>query len=245
VLNVIQDCADAEFPDIANVYVSGPTHTVDGTTDVLPGSVVFHGRYARFNPLDAHYGIKRFTLGDDAAAAASPSTVIRVSPPLEASLDDTLLYTSALATPQNINDTDIAGQYVTDAHGVATKGLRTWSAENLITIGGQGNTTALQETHKFAGYYINNFRFPQVRVGQLTIKPRRPTGPNGPATWGLFCNVDISDVVHLTTSHKGGGGFNTDFFVEGIHYQATPGPGYPIVTLALDVSPTSYYNTPV
>src|SRR4029077_6307479 len=76
VLQVITDACDAEWPDVANVYISGPTHTVDGTTDVAPGSVVVHGRAARFNPLDAHYGIKRFLLGDDTANAADPTNVV-------------------------------------------------------------------------------------------------------------------------------------------------------------------------
>ena len=248
VLQVITDACDAEWPDIANVYVSGPVHTVDGTNDIAPGSVVFHGRFARFNPLDAHYGIKRFALGDDAANAADPTNIVRVSPPLDAFIDDTLIYTSALATPQNINDADLNGQYVQDAAGVATKGLRTWSAENLATLGGSGPTTALVETKKFASYYINNnFKFPQVRVGQLTVKTRRPGSLSGPKTWALFCNVDISDIVNLKTTHKGGGGFgsggaNSDFFVEGIHYTARPGAGaYPIVELTLDVSPSGYY----
>jgi len=233
VLQVITDACDAEWPDIANVWVGGPKN---------PGKIVFHGRYARFNPADVSYNIQVFSCGDDTAANASPTTIVRVSPPLDAYLDDNLLYTSAIATPQNINDTDMNGQYLQDATGVATKGLRTWSAENLATLGGSGPTTALVQTKKFANYYIQNFRFPLVRVGQLTVKGRRPTSPTGPKTWALLTQIDISDIVHLKTTHKGGGGFDTDFYVEGIHYTARPGAGaYPIVELTLDVSPSGYY----
>jgi len=233
VLQVITDAADAEWPDIANVWVGGPKN---------PGKLVFHGRYARFNPADVSYNIQVFSCGDDQAANASPATVVRVSPPLDAYLDDNLLYTSAIATPQNINDTDLNGQYLQDAAAVATKGLRTWSAENLATLGGSGPTTALVETKKFANYYIQNFTLPQVRVGQLTVKGRRPTSPTGPKTWALLTQIDVSDIVHLKTTHHGGGGFDDDFYVEGIHYQARPGAGqYPVVELTLDVSPAGYY----
>jgi hypothetical protein len=232
VLTVMQDAADAEFPDISNIYVGGPRH---------PGSIIFHGRLARFNPTDSSYGIVTWQAGDDAAAAVSPSTVVRISPPLTASLDDTYLYTSALAAPQNIADIDIAGQYVMDAGAVATKGLRTWSAENLATAGGT-TTTGDQETKLFADYVRDNYPTPRVRVGQLTIKGRRPASVNGPATWALLCGIDISDVVHVTTTHAGGGGFDDDFYVEGIHYVATPGPGFPIVELTLDLSPAGYYD---
>jgi hypothetical protein len=167
---------------------------------------------------------------------------------LVASLDDSYLYTSALAGPQPVpgTDIDLSSQYVQDAGAVATKGLRTWSAENLLTAGGVGPTTALEETKKFATYVRDNYPTPRVRVGQVTIKPRRPASINGPATWALLCGIDISDVVHLKTTHHGGGGFNTDFYVEGIHYVATPGPGdFHIVELTLDLSPKGYYNTPI
>jgi hypothetical protein len=233
VLSVIQDAADAEFPDIANVYIGGPR---------FPGYLVFHGRLARFNPETVEYDIAIWQAGDDAAAAANPATIIRISPPLVASLDDTLLYTSALSTPQNINDADIAGQYVTDAAAAGRKGLRTWSAENLATFGGVA-TTANQETKLYADYVRDNFTVPRVRVGQLTVKPRRPSSPYGPATWDFLCRVDISDIVRLTTTHGGGGGFTADdFYVEGIHYQARPGGLNPYVELTLDVSPRGYYD---
>jgi len=241
VLSVIQDAADAEFPDVANVYIGGPRS---------PGNLVFHGRLARFNPADTSYNIQRWNTGDDAAANADTANVCRLSPPLVASLDDTLLYTSALATPQNIDDGDIPGQYLTNPAEAAKKGLRTWSAENLATFGGV-STTAEVEVLKFADYIRDNYPQPKVRVGQLTIKSRNPSSVYAAATWNLICKVDISDIVHVKTTHTGGGGFDTDFYVEGIHYTARPGPAYPgtlsgvaipYVELTLDVSPRGYYD---
>ena len=241
-LSVIQDAADATFPDIALVYVGGPRN---------PGEVVFRGRYARFHPDDAFYDLKNWQVGDDTSAATSPGTIVRVSPPLVASLDDTMVFTSAYATPNDpggdMTTSDFVGQYVTDELAAATRGLRTWSAENLATRGGAGGTNALQETRLYADYVRDNMSTPQVRVGQLTIKPRRPGSPGEGATWELLCNIDISDVVHLTTVHGvttgGGGGFDHDFFVEGIHYQARPGGTIPYVELTLDVSPRGFYDS--
>lgn len=236
VLSVIQDAADAEFPDVANVYVGA-----QGRGSRPAGAVVFHGRFARFHPDVAEYGISVWQLGDNTAAGVPPNTTIKVSPPLTASLDDTLLYTSALSTPQNINDDDIGGQYVTDTAAVAAKGLRTWSSENLATFGGV-TSTANAETKLYADYIRDNYTIPRVRVGQLTVKSRRPNTVNGQETWKLLCGVEISDIVHLKTTHAGGGGFDTDFYVEGIHYQARPGGEFPYIELTLDVSPRGYYD---
>ncbi len=59
----------------------------------------------------------------------------------------------------------------------------------------------------------------------------------------MICGVEIGDVVHLNTTHPHGGGFDEDFYVEGIHYDAVPmNDRYPEVTLTLDLSPRAYYG---
>jgi hypothetical protein len=232
VLNVIQDAADAEFPGVANVFVA------------KDGTIVFHGRFARFNYTDPQYRINQWQLGDDVAAIADPTNVVRISPPLAASMDDVNLFTSALATNQNIADADIAAQYTEDTVASGIYGLRTWSAENLLTAGGDAGATAEQETAKFAAYYKQNYWEPKVRCGAITIRPQKPTGIHGAACWELMSQADISDHVQLTTTHVGGGGFNQGFFVEGIHYQARPmNAQQHEVTLTLDVSPDSYFDS--
>src|SRR4029453_2314639 len=65
VIQVIQDAADGEFPLVSNVYIGGPRN---------PGELVFHGRYARFNPTGVEYDIRTRQLGDDAAGASGPPT---------------------------------------------------------------------------------------------------------------------------------------------------------------------------
>lgn len=236
VLQVLQDAADAEFPFVANIYVGGPRN---------PGNIVFYGRYARFNPSDPSYDIQTWLAGDDTEAEATASTV-RLSPPLVASLDDVNLYTSAYATPQDsegAHDADFALQYVTDATARVRQGLRTWTAENLATFGGEGSSTALEETKLFAEYVKDNFAYPAVRVGPLTVKSRDPTSLRGVATWTLLTQVEISDRLHIATTHAGGGGFDYDSYVEGLHYVLRPGGGgMAYVELTLDVSPASFYD---
>lgn len=235
VLQVIHDACDAEFPDIANFYVGKRS----------AGYLVFHGRFYRFHPADVQYDLEFWDVGDDTAAFADPTNIVRISPPLVASLDDTTLYNSAYATPNDptglLTDADFAANYVTDTVSAGKIGLRTWSAENLLTLGGLG-TTGLEETKLMADYVRDNYFRPRVRVGQVTIKSRDHTSVFGPATWQLLTEIDISDVVHLTTTHNGGGGFDQDFYVEGLHYTARKGGGVPYVELTLDLSPRGYYD---
>lgn len=232
-LTVMQDAADAEFPTVSNLYVS------------KTGKVTFHGRFARFDPTNAQYHINDWNVGDKAAADGSPSTIVPVSVPFGFGKDKENLFTAALAVPKDMNDEDIEGQYVVDTVAAADIGLRTWSAESLLTLRGDGNTTAAAETLLMADYVKDNYASAPIRIGQITVRPQTPTGTYGQATWDLMTGIDISDRVFVTTTHVGGGGFsNTGFFTEGIHYVIEPmGDASPECTLTLDVSPTSLYDS--
>lgn len=235
-ISVIQDAADAEFPGVANFFI---------TRD---GLAAFRGRFAKFNPASVSSGTNwnytAWEAGDRTAAAADPGDVVLVSPPLVVYRDTENLFTAAICTPQNIDDADYEGQYV-ESGSISAYGLRTWSAENLLTDGGSLSgtaTTALEECLKFANYYVTNYASPKTRVGQVTFRPQ--PGAHSAASWNLLCGVDIGDSVTLTTTHSGGGGFSADgFFVEGISYviDLPDGSGVPDVTLSLDLSPDSYY----
>ncbi len=230
-LTPILDAVEAEFPFVAQYFVNA-----DGQMD-------FRGRLARFDPSAVDYHISEWAVGDASAVAGSPSTIVPLSPPLHVYMDNENLYSNAIATPQGIADGDIAGQYATDPTSEGQFGLRTWSAENLLTGGGVA-TNALEETALFAQYYLDNLSTPQVRVGTLTIRPH--LGVSAAATWALLCGVEISDIIAITTTHGGGGGFSgTQFFVEGIHYQADAqgGPLFTNVTATFDVSPSTYFDS--
>lgn len=239
-LNVIRDAADAEFPGVANVYIN------------RQGDFTFHGRLARFNPQttadnnhetsSTEWEFESWVVGDDHACSLDPDCV-RLAPPLVWSRDEENLYTSAIATDKNIDDDDIAGQYVEDATQIGKVGTRTWSAEGLLTAGGEG-TTAIEETAKFSTYYRDNYARALTRVPVITVVSQDPAGRHGEATWRFLSRVDISDVVRLKTFHPWGtGGFDDDFYVEGVHYQARKGPGrFLIVECRVDLSPAGYYD---
>ena len=238
-LTVIQEAAEAEFPGgVSNFYVS------------KDGVASFRGRYARFDYTNATYSVDEWALGDDAAATAAPTTVVRISPPLVFSRDKENIYTAASAAPANteglvdLTSSDRAANYVVNATAAQTYGLRTWAAEDLATRNGAGSTTALQETNLFADYYLANYAAPRTRVGALTVRPQAPGGIFGDATWDLLQGVELGDYLELTTTHVAGGFTSTPWFVEGISYEIVPMTAtHPEVTLTLDVSPQSYWDS--
>ena len=233
ILAVVQDAADGEFPGVANFFVS------------KDGIYTFHGRLARFNPSDPQYGINHWYAGDTAAAVSGGGTVVPISS-LSFDRDKDKIINAALSTPQNIASADISGQLAVDAGSIATYGTRTISFENLTTDGhvSPGSTTANVETKKFATYYTSNMEAPRNRINTVTFRPQPPGSTYASAAWDLMCGIEIGDLIDITTTHPGGGGFNESFFVEGIHYEARPlNSTFPDVTLTLDLSPKAYFDS--
>lgn len=227
-LNAITDAADAEFPGVANFYMQ------------KDGRATFHGRLARFNPLDAQYHISRWKVGDMAAVAGDSSYAVITG--LEYDRDKDRIINSASATPEGIADADIQGQTVQSASSIAQYGTRSWSAENLLTNGDYfGAASGKVAVKKFANYYVTNYATPRTRINRLTFSSR----VNSSTVWALLCGVDISDRLEVTA----GAFANQFYFVEGLHYTvegSVAGPGTTPtldVTLELDVSPASYYAT--
>lgn len=229
-LDVIQDAADAEFPGIANFYVA------------RDGTVTFHGRLARFNPTESQYGITTWTLGDGAAVLADP-TICQIRG-LGWTRPRANVINSAFCAPKGILDADRAGQIVTDPTSIGAYGLHSWSSENLlikesVLTGNDANAECLL----YSTYYVDNYKDPRTRVNQITVRSLHPDDVRAAAVWAFMCSVDISDIITLTTTHPGGGGFNEDFYVEGITYNVSPlQPDYANVELILDVSPRAYYT---
>jgi hypothetical protein len=238
-LTVIQDAADAEFPGVANFFVQ------------QDGTLTFHGRLARFNPSDPQYSIDTYTAGDGAACQAAGSSMARIHR-CRLGSSRQRIYNAALATPQGILDDDIENQVVTDAGSIATYGLRSWSAENLLTYydelngplaGGDPYQEALAATLQFAQYYVDNYASPQNRIEELTFITRDPAWANAEATWAVLCNADISDIVTLTVTNPGIGISATDYFVEGVRMDIEPLHGdFPLVRKTLNLSPRAYWD---
>ncbi len=230
ILSVIQDAADAEWPGVANFFMS------------KDGIATFHGRQARFNP--TAYGLGAWKCGDVAAITADSSRA-PVSG-LGFSRGLTQVINAALATPQGISDADVPGQLSTNTGSIAKFGARTWSAENLITRRGDeaGTPDMLTETKKYSDYYPANYGDPRNRVNQVVFRPWMLNDAHGAALWALVCGVEIGDTLTVTTTHPGGGGFNEEpFFVEGVHYTAQPmNAEAPEVTCTLDLSPQGFFD---
>jgi hypothetical protein len=247
ILVAMRDAVDAEFPGIANLY------------EDKTGRVVFHGRFARFDPDTVSFGadwdFTRWFAGDGTAIAAEP-TLAQIRPPLQWSRPRRMIYNAAIAYPrypirgtpsQDFDDDDIPGQITTDATSITEFGYRGWSARDLITLAGTttGNTAA-QETKLFADYYVANYALPRTRINALTFKSLHPADDRASSTWALICGSDVSDVVNLSHDYPGGGLLFEDFYIEGRDMTIRPlNPQYDMVELSLNVSPAAYYTVDV
>ena len=241
-LDALWDAADAEFPGVANLWMS------------KTGNLTFRGRQARFRPDVAGYGIHKRTVADPANRAGHTDWVPVAELEWVNGLDN--LYNSASATPQGIGTgstwkqwqptaAEQAAQTVKDDTSIAAYGLSSITFDNLQTIAGiaTGNNSQV-EAKGFATYYVQNYAQPAPRLSRLVFKSRSPTDPWAGALWNHLCKCEISDLLTLKTTHPGGGGFSQDFYVEGLHYTGRPGtPTVPIVELSLDVSPRAHYTT--
>jgi hypothetical protein len=185
--------------------------------------------------------------GDGTAVAASLSDTAQVR---EFGFSRSLskIINSASATPVGITDSDVPGALATDPTSIGKYGIRSWSADNLITggalpIGGIGSEGDLFECKQYAMHYVTNYAQPRDRISTIGFRPLDPSDGRAPALWEFLNTVDISDSVEVTVAAPGGGGFTAEeYFVEGIHEEAGPlTPDYDDVTLRLDLSPRAYY----
>lgn len=251
-LAALFDAVDAEWPGVGNLWVS------------KDGLLTFRGRQARFRPDVAEYGIQKRTVGDPSAWEADED-VVPLSD-IEWSIGNENVYNAASATPQGVGtgvgwrpldpDLDpVENQYVTDAGLGADDPVRSITFDNLQTIEGiaTGND-ALEETRLFAQFYVDNYSTPALRISRLVFRSRALTAPNAAALWNHMCKCEISDLLTVQTRHPGstptypsghptGGGFDDQFYVEGIHMTCRPGGDVPIIELSLDVSPRAHYTT--
>lgn len=249
ILVALRDAADAEFPGIANVY-----------TD-KQGRFVFHGRRARFAPETVSganpdkWSFRRWKAGDGAAILLDPDRA-QIRPPLQWGRPRSRIVNAAMCYPRfpirglgggTFAEEDIPGQIVVDATSKTAYGYRSWSALDLITLAGTttGNTAA-EECRLFAEWRVANYKDPRTIIESLSFKAIRPTDDRAEVTWDLICNQDISDIVNLKHGYPGGVGISEDFYIEGSEMEIRPlNPDHDMVTLTLNVSPSSYYNDDV
>lgn len=228
-MQVLDDAADAETPGLANRYMS------------KDGKYRFRGRFSRFFPSRPGYGINFWSCGDVNAAGGSVAPISGLS--FRRSERD--LINACLALPQGVAETDVPGQLVKDTTSIGHYGYRMVSFNDLLVSAGHDDlgaaTTALQECTKFENYYVQNYKDPKTRITNLKFR-MQPTGPYAAAVCALICGIEIGDVINTKTTHPGGGGFNEQGFIDGIHYEVRPmGENTRDVTLELDITPLSFY----
>lgn len=240
-LAAIQDCADAEFPGVSNVFIN------------KAGALTFYGRYPRFQPTNFPQDIQLWQVAD--ANAADTFGAARIAD-IQWNIDQTHLYNACLCYPANIIQTDVAGQLYTDSASAAIYGYRALTLDDLL-VGGQPSTpsqpaaNAKQTCLFYAQYYVQNYKTAQVRISHLEFHSRLPGDSQSNA---FLSGVEIGDLLTVFTSGPGGGGFSkgtlppnpNQFFVEGIHYSVQPGlagPNLFDITMTLDVSPREWFLT--
>ena len=252
ILTVIQEAADAEFPGApSNVY-----------TDRL-GRLVFHGRLARFFPVEHSGGTTgweytEWQAGDGEAVAGDPTGTVHLR---EFAFDRGLakVINFATATPlwSNAGDVDklgvpptaaeVKGQLVKDTTSIGKYGIRSWSAQNLLTRESNlDGSDSLVETKRFASYYVDNYKDPKNRVNTIGFRSMRPGQPGASILWQMLSRLDIADTVRVTVSAPGGGAFVEEpYYVEGVHEEVRPLgiDAYDDVTMRLDLSPRHYYDS--
>ncbi len=234
-LTALKDAVDAELPGLANQYV-----------DKL-GRYVFHGRFARLDPdgviadgpvsTDV-WDFHRWKAGDGAAITDDPDNAqireFAMGRPRE------MLINSAICYPENIQDTDIADQLITDFTSITEHGIHGRSDVNLIVKGHKTNgDTGDQQCAKYAQFWINEYAFPRQRIDTIVFKSLHPSDPRAASTWALLTGVSISDIVNVNVGYPGGSGIqDKDFYVEGRQLTIEPlQPGFDMVTLELNLSP--------
>lgn len=240
VLSAIQDCADAEFPGVANVFIN------------KAGALTFYGRYPRFQPTNFPQDVQLWQVADAGGADAFGAARIAI---MSWTLDQSHLYNACLCYPANILQKNVNGQLYTDSASAAIYGYRSLTLDDLL-VAGQPSTPSQNAANAddtclfYAQYYVTNYKAPQVRISHLEFHTRLPGDSQ---TNQFLSGVEIGDLLTVFTSGPGGGGFGkgtlapfpNQFFVEGIHYTVQPlsGPTLVDISMTLDVSPRAYFTT--
>lgn len=223
-MQVLSDAADAEFPSVANLFMG------------KDGVLKFRGRFARFNP-DA-YGISRWQAGTGSHVTSGVAQIRELAWTWgrKQVFNSALCYPDTIRHPQKV---DLIDQQFVDDTSIEKYGMRSWAAENLITLrhNTNGNTGA-EECQLFAQYIIENYSDPVPRVSQIVFRSLSDDDQRAAATWALMTGVEIGDIVELSTDWIGG-----EHFVEGITISCHELDGtIPDTTVTLDLSPAAHWT---
>jgi hypothetical protein len=221
---VLDECADAEWPGVSNRFI-------DST-----GRYCFRGRFARFSPENPTYGIQFWEAADGTNMSSGRAQIRRLS----YSTQRKLIVNDAIAYPEGAAEDERPEVIVQDATSKSKYGLRSWSAENLLTNRhlSNGNTGA-DEAVLFSTYQIANYKDPVPRANRVQFSSLRDTDTRATATWDLMCGVEIGDVIDLYTEAISG-----RYFVEGMSLDVRELDGtIPMAVMDLDLSPAAFWET--
>jgi hypothetical protein len=241
-LTVIQEAAQAEFPNVAQFFID------------KDGNATFSGRFIRFNPDAYPDWITQWRVGDAPSCEADPTLLPLFD--IETSIGKANLYNFVTCYPRNIDDAGIHAAYpglggVADGVSINNFGRRSLAIPDLLTLDGStSGKTGVLECKDFALYHLQNYKNPTVRVdsimfhGQMDDGTTAPGGASG-ALWDFILGVEINHMVTITTQNPGGGGLvEADYYVEGItHNVSRLNDRIPKWEMSLNLSPRALYNT--
>jgi hypothetical protein len=230
VLSAMRDAADAEFPGIANIYVD------------RYGRVVFHGRFARFDPDGTASGAEWTFTRWSAATREDVGTTRAQIREFSYNRPRTRIVNSYLAYPRGIHEDDIPALVRTDPTSISNYGYRGLQAPDLIVKKHKTNgNTGADECALFSDFWVANYAVPRKNIDQVLFTSISPLDDRSSATWAAMCGMDISDVLHLFVDEAG----LTDeqFYIEGISGSCrVANPDYDYVTVTPNLSPAAYYT---
>lgn len=230
VLSAMRDAADAEFPGVGNIY------------EDRYGRVVFHGRFAKFDPDGTASGAEwNFTRWNAATRADVTSGRAQIRE-FAYNRPRTRIVNSYLAYPHGFREEDIPTLTQTDATSVTNYGYRGRVASDLIIARHKTNgNTGADECVLFGEYYVTNYAEPRKNVERITFKSLHPSDSRAADTWEIMTQMDISDVIHLWVGEADLA--DEEFFIEGINGSCRVGaPAYDFVTVTPNLSPAAYYT---
>jgi len=244
-MTAIQEAVDAELPTVSNVYAD------------RVGRLAAHGRLSKRDPevviatiTDPNtWDWSRWKAGDGDAVAADVGQVAQLRE-FGYNRGVSSIVNRAYCVPRgNWTVAELNAQVYTSAAGdasIAKYGVRSWSAEQLLTgLGLEDSADALTETKRFAEWRVENFAQARNRATACSFRTIQPGRVGSGITWELLCEIDISDQLTLYVSGPQGiGGMDgAAFYVEGIHEVVRPANAdFDDVTLSVDISPRAVFD---
>ena len=255
-LSALRDCADAEFPFVANLYVD------------RFGRIVFHGRYASFQPFDVaaqaaihgddRWDFQYFLLGDGVAVRDdSDRTQMRV---LEFAEGRENIINVAVGYAQGIPQDRMPQQVYADVTSITDFGhYAAPPMSDLLTakpindnLNGHPEWDRYDETFHYAKLLVENQKDPRPAITALQVKTVQPLDARAAKVWHFLTRSDISDLLNVKSGYgPGGTGFaggspDDDYYIIGREMRVRPFensptfsdlPGYDWVELDVQTFP--------